>query len=194
MARSATAVGVVVALLGLTAAACGDDPGGTDPSAIGTPSPVVSSDTSPSPSELCTTLLSDDVLATLGWPDPQPPGERAGRCVRRAESSQITVGERPDLVSGGDADQARRAYDEACVGLRRAGSPAPDPDTVWLGPDTIACFRPFPTGATRGFAELFVLTDDSAVVEVQVAAGDSTSPRRLEDALALLVPEVERTW
>lgn len=146
------------------------------------------------PDEACSALLSDEVLAPLGWSDLAEPGESAGRCERTSKTSTITVGRRPDLASGDDAEASRSAYEQACVDLRRDDSLAPDIETSWLDDEVSACFRPFPKGEDSGFAELVMLTDDAQVVEVQVAAGQPTPEAAVQDMLGQLVAEAQRVW
>lgn len=181
------------AVLALVLGGCGSDDVAAD-APQGAASPATPAAPSSDPTAACSAVLSDDVLAPLAWPDLSPPGESAGRCERTSRTSTLTVGPRPDLVSDGDQERARAAYEAACVGLRRDGSPSPDTDTDWLGDDVTACFRPFPRGHDTGLAELVLLTDDAGVVEVQVAAGTPTREQDLQAALALLVPEAMAAW
>ena len=194
MIRTELVFALVAACLGVGLTACGDDGAARADGADATPSPAASSSPTVEPAALCEALLTDSVMSELGWVDAGPAGEHVGRCERGVEAGLVTVGLRPDLFSGGDPERAERAYDEACVALRRDGSPAPDTDTDWLDPATTACFRPFPAGKNTGLAEMFVLTDDAAIVEVQVAAGAPTPEHRVVEALTALVPRIEDTW
>lgn len=189
--RHVSAVLVLLAVVG-----CGRgsaEPG--DAGATGEPT-VAASEEAPSvdPDETCSALLSDDVLAPLGWAGLTGPGESAGRCERTSATNTITVGRRPDLASGDDADEARAAYDQACVDLRRDDSLSPDTETTWLGEEVDACFRPFPKGEESGFAEMVMLTDEAQVVEVQVAAGEPTPEADVQAMLGRLVGAVLQAW
>lgn len=193
---STLAMTAVLALFG--ASACGEQASGPElGDSVASNGPrtasVESSDATPVSSQTCSDLLDDDVVAAFGWSMPAAAGESSGRCERSASGDVLTVGERLDLSAGHD-QEARTSYQDACSALAQKGGGVVDADTDWLGDHTEACLKEFGAGQDTGVATMYVLTDDLALIQVQVVAGSSTPLDQLRGGLTELVDGVQTTW
>lgn len=191
---SSTKMGVFLGSVALLAG-CNGEAGDTGPAddASADIDGVESASADPDPTKLCRDLLDDDAVAAFGWRPGDPAGESAGRCERSGGGNVVTVGERPDLDSSHEADQAQTAHDSACAALASDSGGVLDAETTWLDPTT-ACLKEFAPGKETGVARMLVLTEQSAIVEIQVVAHDATTRSELRKGLAALVDGVEATW
>ncbi|WP_182524367.1 hypothetical protein [Nocardioides dongkuii] len=183
----ALALATLLGALALTG--CGDD---TDAGATPGTDTVESADPTPVSSETCDQLVDDEVVTALGWTPGGTAGESVGRCEWSGGGDVLTVGERQDLAAGYDED-SRTAYREACSGLEQESGGVLDEETTWLG-ETEACLLELEEGSETGVARMYVLTDDLALVEVQVVASTPTPVESLRAGLTMLTERVEQTW
>lgn len=180
-----TLVVLVAALVVAASAGCGS--GGVEATDLPSESAsITSAAPTTAPSEACVALAPAEVAQRLGWTDPRPAAEQTGRCLLTAGTDQVTIGRRADL----GADD----YDAACSALAREDAEAPDLATDWLPDGVTACFRGFPRSSETGFAELLLLTDGGALVEVQVSATSPTSREQLRSAMRLLTQRGEAAF
>lgn len=160
------------------------------------PVEAVSSDgaaASPGQSAECRTVISPEAIQAFGWKAGEQAGEAAGRCEWSGEGNVVTVGRRTDLDAGGSRDEARSALTDACAHLG-GDERTVDHETDWLAPGTEACVQELPATETTGVVEMFLLTDDSAVVEIRVAIGQPVNTEGVRAGLTELVAGAQSAW
>ena len=160
MAAVSGVVGVVVGAVAALTVANADDP--VDRADATVELPVA-----------CTEVISDDVLATLGWSDPSTrPEERLARCEWFGEPGNITAGTQvAPLSERCDDASARDGYQAS---------------TSWLGDPTVGegCV----VVNEKGIGLFEVLTEvDGEVVQARVALLDERPVEDIRAALRLLV-------
>lgn len=187
-----TRLAVLIGSLALLAGCNGEAEGGSSPDdASDTIDTVESASADPEPTRRCRELIDDDAIAAFGWQPGEPAGESAGRCERSGGGNVVTVGDRPDLDSSEEAGPATKAYDRACAAMTSDSGGVLDAETTWLGSSARACLKEFAAGKETGVARMFVLTEGSTIVEIQVVAHDATTRPQLRRGLTALVENVE---
>jgi hypothetical protein len=186
--RAATGLSLLVAMVLL--GGCGADDSADSPEP--TRSVVTSAPPSVEPVAACDEILGADVWSALGWQAPTEVGESSGRCRGSSADGTLLVGERLDLAASGDAAAATSALEEVCADLSE-GEAVVETDPEWLG-EGDACVRHLLEGQSRGEVEMFMVTSDAAVVQIQAVVVRETTQEQLREGLTLLVGAAESLW
>jgi hypothetical protein len=171
--------------------ACGDadseakDAAGSPPS--GDPAQVTSDDATGDPDDRCAEVISDPVVALLGWSDTGTAVTSAGRCERGASGDTVTVGADETVRPDAGAD-VQAAYDAACQTLSTDGPGAAEQDPSWLD-GASACVVGPQDGATAGFFEFYTVSEGGWLVHGQLAQSTEAETDDLKAAIAKLVTQ-----
>jgi hypothetical protein len=157
VAAVSCALGIVIGVVAAVTVASADDPARETVSSADRPVP-------------CTDVISEDVLATLGWSDPsERPQERLGRCEWFGESGNITAG----TLGSSVADECAEA----------AGQKGYQASTTWLGDPALEDGCVVVNEKGIGLYQVITGAGDD-VVQVRVAV---LEPRPVEDVRAAIV-------
>lgn len=138
----------------------------------------------------CPELIPDTAIEGLGWKATAQPSEHAGRCERRVDAGQVTVGERAVGAAGDDRPAAlSKEYDAQCAALGEA--PQVESSPTWLATEHKTCVSAPENGS--GVTTAFVLFDDD-IVQIRVVSVDAIGRADLRKGLNQLVTAASESY